>query len=481
MEHHRLPQVELHERSRKGPCFKCGDKWNTQHRCKGPQLQLLLIDDDDEEDGDTKAAPVRDVPVGIPSEEEALFQMSMFSLLGLSSNQSMKLWGSIRRERLVMMVDSGASRNFVERSVAERLKLTVEATPTYNVVVGDGYKVQCQGVCRNFTIDVQGAHSCQDLFLFELGGAEVILGLDWLKGWGEMKADFGNLTLKVCVEGREVTLKGDPVLSNTTTVTMLRSMVKALSTAQQGFVVDQHWQQEGTKAVESLWPELEALLSDYAAVFQEPQGLRPKRRQDHSICLKAGSTIPNVRPYRYPYYQKAIIENLVSELLVSMIEELLDELGGAKVFSKLDLKSGKGRTEHVQHLQRVFEALSDNGLVANRKKCSFLISQHGVCADPKKVEAILQWPIPKSLKSLRGFLGLTGYYQKFVQDYGKIAKPLTDLLKKDGFIWHDQTQFTFDTLKTTMTTLPVLAFPDFTKPFMVVTNASGRGVGAVLM
>ncbi|GKC93464.1 putative mitochondrial protein, partial [Tanacetum coccineum] len=165
------------------------------------------------------------------------------------------------------------------------------------------------------------------------------------------------------------------------------------------------------------------------------------------------------------------------------------------VFSNDILVYNMSLEEHLEHLRLVFEKLWREGLYCNRKKCAFghtqveylghIVSKEGVMADSTKVTTMLTWPIPKNIRELRGFLGLTGYYRKFVQGFGKIAKPLTDLLRKDSFVWSDEATRAFKRLQQVMTQVHVLALPDFSKEFMMETNASGYevgvGAGAVLM
>lgn len=109
-----------------------------------------------------------------------------------------------------------------------------------------------------------------------------------------------------------------------------------------------------------------------------------------------------------------------------------------------------------------------------------MISGRRVSADPKKLEPMKKWPEPKNITELRGFLGLIGYYRCFVKDYERKARPLTELLKKNGFQCGEEADKAFKTLKEAMVQLPVLVLPNFQQPFVVETDASGTGIGAVI-
>lgn len=129
--------------------------------------------------------------------------------------------------------------------------------------------------------------------------------------------------------------------------------------------------------------------------------------------------------------------------------------------------------EHVGHLKLVMETLKLHSLFVKFSKCSFaqgtteylghVVSEEGVQVDKNKIQAMLDWPIPKNLKQLRGFLGLTGYYRKFMKGYALIAQPLTELLKKNKFQWTDEATTAFKRLKDQMTKTPVLRMPNFKK------------------
>lgn len=123
-------------------------------------------------------------------------------------------------------------------------------------------------------------------------------------------------------------------------------------------------------------------------------------------------------------------------------------------------------------------------------KCSFakarvvyldhIISGKGVEVDPEKIRAIKEWSASTNVREVKGFLGLTGYYRRFVQNYGSVAALLTQLLKSGAYKWSNEAQEAFEKLKTAMKTLPSLALPDFNLPFEIEMDASGYGIGAML-
>lgn len=146
--------------------------------------------------------------------------------------------------------------------------------------------------------------------------------------------------------------------------------------------------------------------------------------------------------------------------------------------------------EHLEHLQTVLTILSNSQLFAKMSKCRFgvteveylghVISNNGVAVDPSKIQAVLEWPTPTSVRGVRGFLGLAGYYRKFIKHFGGIAAPLNKLLTKEGFHWTEEAEKSFLQLKEALTTPPVLSLPDFSQRFVIECDASGYGIGVVL-
>lgn len=137
------------------------------------------------------------------------------------------------------------------------------------------------------------------------------------------------------------------------------------------------------------------------------------------------------------------------------------------------------------HLATILQVSQGHHSVANAKKCSFglpqikylghIVSGHAVATDPQKISAMVHWSIPTNLKEIRRFLGPTGYYLKFVVNYDALASPLTQLLKRDKFLWSEVATKTFENLKVALTSIPILGLPYFSRLFIIESDALGMG------
>lgn len=152
---------------------------------------------------------------------------------------------------------------------------------------------------------------------------------------------------------------------------------------------------------------------------------------------------------------------------------------------------GGSFSEHLQNLQAVFVRLRKAGLKLKPKKCAFfqtevsylghIISRDGVSPDPAKVDKVAKWPTPNSARAVQQFLGFANYYRRFIRDFAQIAKPLHKLTERGAtFAWTEACEAAFTELRQRLTTAPLLAFPDFSRTFILDTDASEAGIGAVL-
>jgi RNase H-like domain found in reverse transcriptase/Reverse transcriptase (RNA-dependent DNA polymerase)/Integrase zinc binding domain/Retroviral aspartyl protease/Integrase core domain/Retrotransposon gag protein/Chromo (CHRromatin Organisation MOdifier) domain len=588
----------IEQRRALGQCFKCGERYYPGHQCK-VKLQMLMgsIDGEVEEvvspENFNSQEPVMD------HAEEAIVSMHATSNSPVSN--TMRFKGFIGTVPVFALIDSGSTHSFVNPSVLQAEHHHIVFTNPMIVMVANGERMVTDSKCEAMQFSIQGFEFQHDLRLLPVKGYDVILGLDWLSKLGPMKIDWSQqwVEFKLGPETVKLQVKGNESELHCCEAVELSSEWKPHSE----LLVAQIWLCEGQSSKENQVPmELEEVLKKFVAVFETPTQLPPKRAVDHSITLFPNSQPVNLRPYRYSHFQKCELENIIEELLktsvirpsassfaspallvkkkdgswrlcvdyrqlnamtvknkypIPIIDDLLDELNGAKVFSKIDLKAGYhqirmkesdihktafrthqglyeylvmpfGLTnapatfqalmnqvfhpylrkfvlvffddilvystdllEHKTHLSLVLQLLLDHQLCAKRSKCEFgvskieylghLITGEGVATDPGKIQAMVEWPEPRTVKELRGFLGLTGYYRKFIKNYGSISKPLTELLKKNSFNWSQESSTAFQALKQAMCQAPVLAMPNFNEPFVIETDACDNGMGAVLM
>jgi hypothetical protein len=178
------------------------------------------------------------------------------------------------------------------------------------------------------------------------------------------------------------------------------------------------------------------------------------------------------------FLMNKVFMEYLDKFIVVFIDDIL-------IFSKMV-------EEHEEHLRLVLEKLRSKQLYAKFSKCEFWLTEvaflghviyaGGVSVDPGKVNDVLNWMPPTTASEIRSFLGLVGYYRRFIKDFSKIAKPVTKLLEKNkAFEWTTECQASFEELRKRLTSAPVLVLLDLTKKFDIYCNASSQGLGCVLM
>jgi hypothetical protein len=217
----------------------------------------------------------------------------------------------------------------------------------------------------------------------------------------------------------------------------------------------------------------------------------------HQIKIRASDIPKTAFSTRYGLYEYLVMSfgltNAPAYFMYLMNSVFMPELDKFMVFFIDDiLVYSKNEVEHAKHLHTVLQRLRHHRLYAKLSKCDFwlkeikflvhTISKEGIVVDPDKVQEVMNWKPPTTVRQIRSFLGLAGYYRRFILDFSRIAKPMTKLLKKGAkFDWGQKCEDAFHSLRQHLTTAPVLAQPDKNKPFDVYCDASGTGLGCVLM
>ncbi|KAJ9541670.1 hypothetical protein OSB04_028176 [Centaurea solstitialis] len=217
----------------------------------------------------------------------------------------------------------------------------------------------------------------------------------------------------------------------------------------------------------------------------------------HQLKVKEEDVHKTAFRTRYGHYEFVVMPFGLTNALAAFMDlmnrvcrPLLDR--SVIVFIDDILIYSKTKEDHVEHLREVLEILRKEQLYAKFSKCDFwlqevqflghLVNREGIKVDPAKVEAVMKWETPKSPTEIRSFLGLAGYYRRFIQDFSKVAVPLTKLTRKNvSFVWGEEQQSAFETLRQKLCEAPVLTLPEGVEDMTVYCDASYHGLGCVLM
>ncbi|KAA0057668.1 pol protein [Cucumis melo var. makuwa] len=499
----------------------------------------------------------------------------------------------------LVLFDSGSSHSFIASAFVLHARLEVEplhhvlsvSTPSGECMLSKEKVKACQIEIAGHVIEVT-------LIVLDMLDFDVILGMDWLAA-NHASIDCSRKEVTFNPPSRaSFKFKGEGSRSLPQVISAIRAS-KLLSQGTWGILASVVDTREADVSLSS-----EPVVRDYPDVFpEELPGLPPHREVEFAIELEPGTVPISRAPYRMAPAELKELKVQLQELLdkgfirpsvspwgapvlfakkkdgsmrlcidyrelnkvtvknrypLPRIDDLFDQLQGATVFSKIDLRSGyhqlrikdedvpktafrsryghyefivmsfgltnapavfmdlmnrvfrefldtfvivfiddiliysKTEAEHEEHLRMVLQTLRDNKLYAKFSKCEFwlkhvsflghVVSKAGVSVDPAKIEADTGWTRPSTVSEVRSFLGLAGYYRRFVENFSRIATPLTQLTRKGApFVWSKACEDSFQNLKQKLVTAPILTVPDGSGSFVIYSDASKKGLGCVLM
>ena len=560
-------------------CFKCGKLGHVANDCRVRVVTCYNCG----EEGHTRPQCTK------PKKEQA--GGKVFALSGSETKPDDRLIKGtcfINDIPLIAIIDTGATHSFIALDCAKRLNLEISNMDGSMVIdTPASGSVTTSYVCRNCPIVIFGRGFGMDLVCLPLEQLDIILGMNWLES-NQVHINFFAKTLifpeEVGVEDVTMSVKHmNLAVKDGAVVFMLYSAIEAEGKAKSdGLPVVNEFPEVFPEDVSELPPEREVEFTIDLIPGTSPVSMAPYRMSASELAelkkqleelLEKKFIRPSVSPWGAPVllvkkkegsmrlcvdYRQLNKVTIKNRYPLPRIDDLMDQLVGACVFSKIDLRSGyhqirvksediqktafrtryghyeysvmpfgvtnapgvfmeymnrifhpyldkfvvvfiddiliysKSDEEHAEHLRVVLELLKEKKLYAKLSKCEFwlsevsflghVISKNGIAVDPTKVEAVSQWEAPKNASEIRSFLGLAGYYRKFIEGFSKLALPLTKLTRKGQmFVWDVECEKGFQELKRRLTSAPILILPNPTKSFVVYCDASLMGLGGVLM
>ncbi|GJY69859.1 putative reverse transcriptase domain-containing protein, partial [Tanacetum coccineum] len=422
-----------------------------------------------------------------------------------------------------ILFDTGADRSFVSNTFSTLIDITPTTLENhYDVELADGKIIRVNTIIRGCTINFMNHPFNIDLLPVPLGSFDVIIGMDWLTKY------HGVI---ICDEkiAQEYLSKGCDVLL--AYVTTKEAKYKSEGKRLEDVPIVRDFPEVFPEDLPGILPSRQVefqidLVLGAAPVARAPYRLAPSEMKELAKQLQKifdkGFIRPNSSPWEAPVlfvkkkdgsFRMCIDYRELKKLTVKnryplpRIDDLFDQLQGSSVYSKIDLQSGYNqlrvreedipktafdKEEREEHLKLILELFKKEELYAKFSKCEFwipkvqflghVIDSKGIHVDPAKNESIKDWASPKSPTEIRQFLGLAGYYRRFIKGFSKIAKSMTKLTQKNvKFYWREKEESAFQLIKQKPCSAPIRALPKGSKNFVVYCDVSHMGLGAVLM
>ena len=244
---------------------------------------------------------------------ESIPEISYHAIAGTEHPQTIRVLGKLKNKDIMVLVDDGSTHNFIDQSVVSKFGLPVVRDKRFQVMVANREKIECAERCLNLTITIQNHPIQADFYVLPVSACQAVLGVEWLATLGPIKTDYSKLTMTFTQHGQTHTFRG-----------MGRPELTALNEKELSYLYGTAFFLQVTAANKPNCPpeypaDLNQLLTEYSHIFDLPIELPPKRPHDHRIPLQPNQDPISVRPYRYPYYQRAEIEKMVREFLDSGI------------------------------------------------------------------------------------------------------------------------------------------------------------------
>ncbi|XP_071676898.1 uncharacterized protein [Lolium perenne] len=363
-------------------CFLCGDKHEPNHQCaKKAEVHALTMEDHQAEISE-ELLELMELQDMANAQELSL---SLNAVSGSDNEGTIRIRALVQNQVMLLLVDSGSSHTFINEKFVQRLQCPRTSISPVSVKVASGDILTCDQMVPQLSWWAQGYSFSTDMRVLPLGAYDAILGVDWLKQCGDMRCSWVTKTLKFDLNGQAVTLRGiQPKEQGPLRELPVQQLMKWTS-GNDVWAVAVLANMEADTISDVLPPEIHTVLEKFSPIFAEPQGLLPHREYDHVIALQPNAVPTDARPYRYSLMHKDEIERQIKAMLKSgiivpsmspfaspvllvlkkdgewrfcidyrrlneltikntfpmpIIDELLDELAGAKYLSKLDLRSG---------------------------------------------------------------------------------------------------------------------------------------------
>ena len=227
--------------------------------------------------------------------------------------------GHVNKKPVSILLDTRSTHNFIDARVVQRTGLLVTPKPSFAVTIAGDEKLQSEGLCRSVHIQCQGVDIVTDFHILPIGGCQMVLGVDWLQTVDEMTFSYKNQSVRISWGDNIWELQG--IQAGRLELVQVEAVDRSLYQCCKGWVLYICSKDEIHHSVEeiTIHPQLKRLHEEFSAVFYEVKGLPPPGSYDHRIPLMLGVGPVNIRPYRHPWEQKNVIENMIDEILESSI------------------------------------------------------------------------------------------------------------------------------------------------------------------